>query len=551
MALNGAYLIYTSGSTGTPKGVLVSHRAVTRLVLNTNYVALSAADRMAQASNVAFDAATFEIWGALLNGAAIVGVTQQLALSLREFAARLHDQRITVMFLTTALFNQVAREVPSAFGGFDTLLVGGEAVDPQWMQVVLRHGPPRRLLNAYGPTETTTFATWFPVQAVPDEATIIPIGRPLANTQVYLLDHWFQPVPVGVPGALYIGGDGLARGYLNRPDLTAERFVPNPFADFGFWILDFGLDPIQNPKSKIQNGERLYKTGDLARYRPDGNIEFLGRIDQQVKLRGFRVELDEIAIILRQHPAVQETVVLMREDIPGDKRLVAYVVEGSGDRDQGPGSEDRETSRQADKETEGRGTIYRALPTPDPRPLIPELRAFLAARLPDYMLPSAFVLLDALPLTPNGKVDRRALPRPDQERPLDGPAYLAPRTHDEARLAEIWATALGVAQVGIQDNFFELGGHSLLALQVISKIRATFEVEVPLRRLFELPTVAELAAEIAGQQAAQHSANRKPIIPRRSRSIDQHLAELHDLADDAAMRLLDTSPPIDAKRDPL
>jgi amino acid adenylation domain-containing protein len=533
-ALHAAYVIYTSGSTGAPKGVLVPQGAVARLVLNTNYVALSASDRMAQVSNATFDAATFEIWGALLNGAALVGMAQQLALSLWEFAAQLHDQRITVMFLTTALFNQVAREAPSAFGAFDTLLVGGEAVDPQWMRVVLRHGPPRRLLNGYGPTETTTFAMWFAVQAAPDEATTIPIGRPLANTRAYLLDHWLQPVPVGVPGELYLGGDGLARGYLNRPDLTAERFVPNPFAtpaDERRTTNDEtdARPVVLGPSSCV----RLYRTGDLARYRPDGNVEFLGRLDQQVKLRGFRVEPGEIEAILRRNPLVQETVVLLREDIPGDKRLVAYMVPQGDER------------RMTNDESAPASVVVR------PASCVSELRAFLAERLPEYMLPSAFVLLDALPLTPNGKVDRRALPPPDQDRPLDSPAYLAPRTADEARLAEIWATALGIARVGLHDNFFELGGHSLLALQVISKIRATFEVEVPLRRLFELPTLAELASEIASQQAPQRRSElrRTPLIPRRSRSIDQQLADLHDLSDDEARRLLDPASALDAERD--
>jgi amino acid adenylation domain-containing protein/non-ribosomal peptide synthase protein (TIGR01720 family) len=301
-----AYVIYTSGSTGKPKGVAVPHRAVNRLAINTNYINLEPLDVVAQVSNCSFDAATFEIWGALLNGARLVVITKDVALSPQDFAAQLHQQGITVLFLTTALFNQIASVVPSAFHSVQHLLFGGEAVDPRWVKEVLKNGPPQRLLHVYGPTESTTFTSWYLIQDVPEGNTTIPIGRPIANTQVYLLDEKLQPVPVGVPGELYIGGDGLAKGYLNRPDLTDEKFIPNPWSN--------------------KLGSRLYKTGDKARYLSDGNIEFLGRIDNLVKIRGFRIELGEIEAALLQHPKVRDAVVIVREDTYGDKRLVAYIV---------------------------------------------------------------------------------------------------------------------------------------------------------------------------------------------------------------------------------
>jgi amino acid adenylation domain-containing protein len=305
---NLAYVIYTSGSTGQPKGVAVEHRAVNRLVLNTNYINIEPKDVIAQASNYAFDAATFEIWGALLHGARLVGVSKELALSPKNFAAFMRSQGISVLFLTTALFNQIAQEVPSAFNSLRHLLFGGEAVDPKWVKEVLKNGAPQRLLHVYGPTENTTFTSWYLVQDVPEGATTIPIGRPIANTQIYLLDSQLQSVGVGVPGELYIGGDGLAREYLNRPELTQEKFILNPFS--------------------CQPGDRLYKTGDKARYLSDGNIEFLGRIDYQVKIRGFRIELGEIETVLNQHPLLQESVVVVREDISGDtctERLVPSI----------------------------------------------------------------------------------------------------------------------------------------------------------------------------------------------------------------------------------
>ncbi len=466
---NLAYVMYTSGSTGQPKGVSIVHRGVVRLVKQTDYVSFSAQDVIAQASNYAFDAATFEIWGALLQGARLVGVSKDLALAPKDFAAFIQAQRISVLFLTTALFNQIAQEVPYAFNTVQHLLFGGEAVDPKWVKEVLKNGAPQRLLHVYGPTENTTFTSWYLVQDVPEGAITIPIGRPISNTQIYVLDSQLQPVGVGVPGEVYIGGDGLAKEYLNRPELTQEKFFPNPFDNSKFKI------PYGNAKGG-QNS-KLYKTGDLARYLPDGNIEYLGRIDNQVKIRGFRIELSEIETVLSQHADVQASCVIARVDTPGDKRLVAYVVAHQ-----------------------------------DCTPTISELRQFLKAKLPDYMLPNAIVILESLPLTPNGKVDRRALPAPDLHSERKD-KYVAPRTPIEEMLAQIWAQVLKVEQVGIDDNFFELGGHSLLATQLVSRIRNIFKVELPLRELFAAATVSELARSI-GQLQQQELESAPPLLPR-------------------------------------
>jgi len=433
-----AYVIYTSGSTGKPKGVAIPHRAVNRLVMKTDYVQLTSNHVMAQASSFSFDASTFEIWGALLNGARLIIIPKETLLSPQTLTAAIERDGITVLFLTTALFNQLVDSIPAAFRNLSYLLFGGDAADPRLVRQLLRNGPPKNLLHVYGPTETTTFATWYRVVHVAEDTGTVPIGRPIANTQIYLLDGFLQPVPVGVTGEIHIGGDGLAREYLKRPVLTAEKFVADPFSN--------------NP------GAYLYKTGDLGRYLPDGNVEFLGRVDHQVKIRGFRIEVGEIETVLAEHPAVRETVILAREDSPGDSRLVAYVL--------------REPN---------------CCPTAD------ELNAFLRTKLPNYMVPSVFVFLDQLPLTPNGKVNRQALVKPDLSRLGSSEPFALPRDHVERQLVNIWETILAVQPIGVKDSFFDLGGHSLLAMRMMSQIERVFGKKLPLSALFQAPTIEQLA----------------------------------------------------------
>ena len=438
-----AYVIYTSGSTGEPKGVAVTHAAVLRLVCATDYTEARPDDRVAQLSNAAFDAATWEVWGALLSGARLVGIPRDTALDPDELADALRGQGVTQAFLPTALFHRVAGARPDAFAGLRYLIVGGEAMDPTRSAAVLEMGGPAMLVNGYGPTEGTTFSTWHPVRGGEDRAAPLPLGRPVANTGAYVLDARLEPVPPGVPGELYLSGPGLARGYLGRPALTAERFVPHPFA--------------------AAPGERLYRTGDRARWSEEAALEFLGRVDQQVKVRGFRVEPGEIEAVLQGHPSIRSAAVVARDDGPGERRLVGYVVAADDD-----------------------------LPSDW------ALREWLRGRLPEYMVPAALVPLDALPMTPNGKLDRRALPAPELGA---GRASVPPRDDVEAVVAAIWSEVLEVPAVGAFDSFFDLGGHSLLATQVISRVREALQVEVPLRVLFEEPTVAALAAAAVALEA--------------------------------------------------
>lgn len=434
-----AYIIYTSGSTGTPKGVAVSHRAINRLVCNTNYIAITPDDRVAQVSNISFDAATFEIWGALLHGARLVGIDKDVAISPSEFVVRLAEQQISVLFLTTALFNLIANTVPSGLASVRNVLFGGEAVDCKCVRTVLAHGRPERLLHVYGPTESTTFASWHLVDDVAANATTVPIGKPIANTELHLLDAHRQPVPVGVPGEIYIGGPGLARGYVNRAELTDERFVPHPWRPHA----------------------RLYRTGDLARHLPDGSIEFLGRRDQQIKLRGFRIELGEIEVALRKHPAIADAAVLVHKDPRGHKRLAAYVV------------------------MHGARLVSSF-----------ELRQSLARELPRFMVPSTFTILDALPLTPNGKVDRARLLLVKEAAPDAEPGFVAPQSELEKKISAVWREVLNVDRVGVHDNFFDLGGSSLLVARVLAKLNGALGTELAIVSLFQYPTISSLATFI-------------------------------------------------------
>ncbi|WP_082175630.1 amino acid adenylation domain-containing protein [Archangium gephyra] len=441
---NLAYVIYTSGSTGRPKGSAIFHRGICALSYDRDFHPFSPADRVAQASNASFDPSTFEIWGALLHGAHLVGITADPARAPEDFTAQVRDQGITVMFVTTAVLNLLARQFPATFQNVHTLVFGGEAADPLALREIFKHGAPRRLVNGYGPTECTVFSTFHPVAAPPPTGLPVPIGRPLSNGPVYILDKNLHQAPIGVPGELYVAGERLGRGYFSRPELTARIYLPDPFSS--------------------TPGARMYKTGDLARFLPDGRIEYLGRVDHQVKIRGFRVELGEIEEQLRLHPGVKECTVQAVE-VGGDRKLAAWFVP----REQAPASS--------------------------------ELRAFLRERLPEHMLPASFTELAALPLTPNGKVDRRALPSAEPTR-SDDQNHAPPRTPTEEALCRLWASLLEVPRVGIHDNFFHLGGHSLLATQLISRIRVEFGVQLPLRVLFTGPTVAEMAQHL-GERPGQ------------------------------------------------
>ncbi|MEH2337085.1 amino acid adenylation domain-containing protein [Nostoc sp.] len=456
---NLAYVMYTSGSTGQPKGVSIIHRGVVRLVKENDYVSFSEKEVFFQFAPIAFDAATFEIWGALLNGGKLV-IFPAHTPSINELGQVIEQYQITTLWLTAGLFHLIVDENIEALKPLRQLLAGGDVLSVTHVQKFFQTVENCRLINGYGPTENTTFTCCYQIPKSLSWDVSIPIGRPIANTQVYILDKNLQPVPIGVPGELHIGGAGLARDYFHRPETTAETFIEIEL---------------------FNKVERLYKTGDLVRYLPDGNIEYLGRIDNQVKIRGFRIELGEIEAILSQHGNVQTCCVIVNEDATGDKRLFAYVV--------------LQTEVTSIKD---------------------ELRQFLADKLPHYMMPSAFVILESLPLTPNGKVDRRALPLPDLYSEI-ADKYVAPRTPIEEKLAQIWAQVLKVEPVGIYNNFFELGGHSLLVTQIISRLPEAFGSSLSLRSLFESPTVAQLSEVISNELQTNSGLTVPPIVPVSTR----------------------------------
>ncbi|MBK5438559.1 amino acid adenylation domain-containing protein [Pseudomonas sp. TH32] len=470
-----AYIMYTSGSTGAPKGVQVPHRAVTRLVINNGYADFNHRDRVAFASNPAFDASTLDVWAPLLNGGCVVVVEHATLLSQAAFAALLQEQSVSVLWMTAGLFHQYADGLMPMFRQLRYLIVGGDVLDPQVIGRVLEHGAPQHLLNGYGPTEATTFSTTYEIKALGKGG--IPIGRPIGNSRAYVLDARQQPVPLGVVGELYIGGAGVAKGYLNQPQLTAEKFIVDPFGD--------GL---------------LYRTGDLASWQADGTLLYQGRNDHQLKIRGFRIEPGEIESCLAAVPGVKDTVVLAREDEPGDKRLVAYY------------------TAQA--------------------PLgIDALRAHLQSRLPDYMVPSAYVWLELLPLTANGKLDRKGLPAPDQASLLSR-GFEAPEGEVETLLAQIWQDVLKVERVGRFDHFFELGGHSLLAVSLIERMRQA-GLSADVRVLFNQPSLAALAAAVGSGREIVVPAN--GIAPNCQR-ITPSMLTLVTLDQPAIERIVATVP---------
>jgi len=432
-----AYVIYTSGSTGKPNGVLITHRSAGAF-LNWAHSAFTQEDfaGVIASTSICFDLSVFEIFAPLTAGGQVILVENALALAHVDEAVA-----PTLVNTVPSVMVELLR-----LGGLPksirTVNLAGEPLKASLVRQIHQQTSAQQVYDLYGPSETTTYSTY--TQRTADG--IQTIGRPIANTQIYILDPHGNPAPIGIPGEIYIGGAGLARGYLNRPELTAEKFIANPFS--------------------TERGARLYRTGDSARYLPDGNIEFVGRLDNQVKIRGFRIELGEIEAVLGQHSSLREAVVLVREDNLGEKQLVAYTVAAAG-----------------------------FLPS------VNELRGFLQQKLPEYMVPSTFVMLVSLPFTPNGKVDRKALPAPHQTRPELEETFVAPRTPTEQTLVAIWGKVLKLEKVGIHDNFFDLGGHSLLATQVMSRIRSAFSIDLPLRRMFESPTVAEIAVIITESRA--------------------------------------------------
>ncbi|MCP4661239.1 MAG: amino acid adenylation domain-containing protein, partial [bacterium] len=474
-AVSSAYVIYTSGSTGRAKGTVITHGNVIRLFAATEpWFDFGPGDVWTLFHSYAFDFSVWEIWGALIYGGRLVVVPDEVRRSPRDFYELLEREGVTILNQTPAAFRQLveAEGEIAAAGRLREVIFGGEAVDlvslGPWFR---RHGERRpRLVNMYGITETTVHVTYRPLgEGDLRRPGSSPIGVAIPDLPVVLVDAGLRPVSIGVPGEIVVAGAGLARCYLGRPALTAERFVPNPFSR--------------------QPGERLYRSGDLARTLPDGGLEYLGRIDHQVQIRGFRIELGEVEAVLLEHSGVRQVVAVLRGE-PGDKRLVGYVV-----------------------------------PAAEPPPA-GELGAFLRRRLPDYMMPQAFVFLDALPLTPNGKVDRRALPAPSGERPELEEAFVAPRNPVEEQLAEIWGQVLGLERVGVHDNFFQIGGHSLLATQVASRVRHELGVELPLALVFETPTIAGLAESYWQQQ-----------IDRDGDDLAALLDELGELSDEEAEKL--------------
>ena len=469
-----AYVIYTSGSTGWPKGVCVTHcNAVHSTSARLSYYEEPVSAYLLLPS-FAFDSSVAGLFWTLSQGGTLVIPTEEAASDPEQLAGLIGRHQVSHVLGVPSLYRLLIQEsTTEQLASLRTAIVAGEACSHD---VVKLHGeklPDIPLFNEYGPTEATVWSTVH--RCDPEaEAPVVPIGRPIANTRVYILDEHRQPVPVGTPGELYLGGQGVARGYLHRPELTAERFLADPFEAVG--------------------GGRLYRTGDRARFRRDGVVEFLGRLDDQVKVRGYRIEPGEVEAVLNQHPSVQEAAVVAREGKGGDARLVAYLTPAAS------------------------STTRRPETGADPEAMLLDVQAHLGTKLPRYMVPSQWVVLDELPRTPNGKLDRRALPAPQQGE-VGRDAYVAPRSTIEERLADIWADVLGRERVSVEADFFALGGHSLLAIKVMSRVREAFEVDLPLSSLFSAPTVASLSALVE----------------------DRLIAELEGLDEEDAARLLEAT----------
>jgi len=439
-----AYVIYTSGSTGTPKGVMVEHAALVNFLWSMQLkLSIGAEDELLAVTTLTFDIAILELYFPLTTGARVRISNREKSSDGANLRKEL-EHRVSIMQATPGTWEMLLEAGWNRTSGLK-ILCGGEAVSSTLARKLVSRSS--SVWNMYGPTETTV---WSLLKTLGHIANCIPIGRPIANTRVYILDAHSEPVPIGVAGELYIGGAGVARGYLNRPELTAEKFLSDPFVD--------------------EPGARMYRTGDVGRWLPDGNVEFLGRNDYQVKIRGFRIELGEIEARLMEHAAVREAVVIAREDTPGEKRLVAYYTVAASVGEQAGGQ--RQDAGGAE-----------------------EVRLHLTAVLPEYMVPVAYVRLGSLPLTPNGKLDRRALPAPEA-RAYSTRGYEPPQGEIETKLAEIWAEVLKLDRIGRHDNFFSLGGHSLLALRVVSRIRTGLDVEVAILDLFAHPVLADLANQI-------------------------------------------------------
>ena len=446
-------ILYTSGTTGKPKGVMITHNGIIRLVKNTNYIVISANDVIAQAASLSFDAALFEIWGALLNGASLICISKNTLLHPYEFTKFLNGHSISILWLTSALFDQYALADPTMFKDLNYLLVGGDVLNRETIGAVLKCplGSPQYLLNGYGPTENTTFTTTHLISNESIKKTRIPIGKPINNTTVYVLDRYLNPMPVGIPGEIYIGGSGLSLGYIHQLKLTQSKFILNPFA--------------KNPK------EKLYKTGDIACWLPNGDLDYLGRQDKQVKIRGFRIELEAVQNHVLKHGAVSQCYVCVYEDRQRGKILVAYVV------------------------------LY-----PETQLDLVKLKNMLYLKLPNYMVPNDFIVLGALPLTQNGKVDGKALPLPQNHKNIQT-SYIPPTNNTEKKLEKLWCELFNLNQIGIEDNFFSLGGHSLLLTKLLLDLKKFFDFELSPHHFLKSPTIASLAKLIENKTNDRQKAN--------------------------------------------